>query len=113
MPDNDIDQWARKFAADLIIGSDRVPFDRVVRRHLDDINQLRGAGLTWSSLAAALERAGAVRNGGRPYSPDQLRADVSRLKRRRNLTGHLPRPASANKDRDGKRANERSSPSED
>jgi hypothetical protein len=98
MREHDIDLWARKFAADLIIGSDRVPFDRVVRRHLDDINQLRDAGLTWTSLAAALERAGAVRHGGRPYSPDQLRADVSRLKRR-NLTGHLPRPTALRKER--------------
>jgi hypothetical protein len=99
MRDNDIDQWARKFAADLIIGTDRVPFDRVVRRHLDDINKLRSTGLTWASLAAALERAGALRSGGRPYSPDQLRADVSRLKRRKNLTAHLARPASMTKDR--------------
>jgi hypothetical protein len=52
-------------------------------------------------LAAALERAGAVRSGGRPYSPDQLRADVSRLKRRRNLTGHLPRPSALSRDRGG------------
>jgi hypothetical protein len=113
MRDHDIDQWAQKFAADLIIGADRVPFDRVVRRHLDDINRLRGTGLTWASLAAALERAGAVRSGGRPYTPDQLRADFSRLKRRRNLTAHLPRPASLSAERSHTRTDERSPASDD
>lgn len=78
-----VDEWAKSFVADLRIGDEAVPLDRVIARHLVMLNELHQYGLTWSSIASIIARAGGRRANGRPISPDQLRADVSRLLKRR------------------------------
>ena len=74
--------WAEKFAAELTVESERVPFERVLAHHLDVIAKLRAmSGLTWRSIAALLARAGARRADGGPISADQLRVSYARLTR--------------------------------
>src|SRR5665213_3555244 len=74
--------WAETFAAELSVGGERVPFERVLAHHLDAISKLRSvSGLTWRSLASFLVRAGACRADGSPISADQLRVGHARLVR--------------------------------
>jgi len=75
---DDVDQWARRFSADLGSGEARAPFDRIVRRYLSDIQALLDRDLTFPTLAAALTRAGALRHDGNPYRPDHLYVAVNR-----------------------------------
>ncbi len=81
----EIDVWARSFVADLKVGDETVPLDRVLARHLDSLGELRAQGLTWSAIGSIIARAGARRANGRPISPDQLRANVARLLKRRTV----------------------------
>jgi hypothetical protein len=63
--------WAETFAAQLKVDGERVPFERVLARHLDEISRMRStSGLTWRSLASLLIRAGARRADGSPISAD-------------------------------------------
>lgn len=72
--------WAEKFVAELNVGGERVPFERVLARHLDEISTMRStSGLTWRSLASLLARAGARRADGGLISADQLRVGHARL----------------------------------
>lgn len=72
--------WAETFAAQLKVDGERVPFERVLARHLDEISRMRStSGLTWRSLASLLIRAGARRADGNPISADQLRVGYARL----------------------------------
>ena len=82
MDTKEIENWARAFVADLTIGGEAVPFERVIAAHLPSIASLRAAGLTWSAITAFLARAGGRRTNGKPISADQIRADVSRQLRR-------------------------------
>ena len=82
MERTEIDLWARSFVADLQVGGEAVPLDRVLARHLQTLNELRTYGLTWSAVASIIARAGGRRASGRPISPDQLRANVARLRKR-------------------------------
>ena len=84
METKEIDNWARAFAADLTIGGEDVPLERVIAAHLSAIASLRAAGLTWRAIAAFLARAGGRQRGGKLISADQLRAAVSRQLRRRD-----------------------------
>lgn len=77
-----IKDWAERFVADLEVGGERVPLDRVIAAHLAELQTLRASGLTWRGIAAILARAGGRRANGQPISPDQLRADISRLAKR-------------------------------
>jgi hypothetical protein len=77
----DPQDWARKFAADLTLGGERVPFDRVLRAHAPTVAVLRAQGLTWASLARLLGRAGVRRVEGKPYSADHLRVAFQRFSR--------------------------------
>jgi hypothetical protein len=71
----------------LIVGGERVPFERVLAHHLDEVTELRSAsGLTWRSMASLLARAGARRADGGLISADQLRVGYARLIR------HAERP---------------------
>lgn len=60
---------------------ERVPFDRVLGRHLEATEQLRARGLTWIALARILGRAGIRRADGKQYSADHLRVSFARLQR--------------------------------
>jgi hypothetical protein len=72
--------WAETFVAELTVGGERVPFERVLARHLEDVAKLRSAsGLTWRGMASLLVRAGARRADGGVISPDQLRVGFARL----------------------------------
>jgi hypothetical protein len=74
--------WAETFVAELNVGGERVPFERVIARHLDEISKMRSiSGLTWRSLASLLIRAGARRVDGGLISADQLRVGHARLVR--------------------------------
>lgn len=86
MESKEIENCARAFAADLTIGGEYVPLERVIAAHLSAIASLRGAGLTWRAIAAILARSGARQRGGKPMSADQLRAGMSRQLRRRDPT---------------------------
>ena len=85
MDTNEIEKWARTFVADLTMGGEAVPLDRVIARHLPTIASLRAAGLTWRAIAALLARAGGRRKDGKRISADQMRANVSRQLRRRSV----------------------------
>ena len=83
--------WAERFAAALVVGGERVPFERVLAHHLDDVTELRASsGLTWRSMASLLARAGARRADGGLISADQLRVGYARLTR--NLEKQSRRP---------------------
>jgi hypothetical protein len=74
--------WAEAFVAELTVAGERVPFERVLARHLDTITTLRTASsLTWRSLASLLARAGGRRADGGLISADQLRVGHARLLR--------------------------------
>ena len=78
----DAKSWAEKFVAELTVEGERVPFERVLAHHLDEIAKLRAtSGLTWRSLASLLARAGARRADGGLISADQLRVGYARLAR--------------------------------
>jgi hypothetical protein len=72
----EIDTWAGDFIADLQVGGERIPLDRVLARHLDMIGPLLSHGLTWN------DRACWRAPNGRPISPERLRANVERLQKR-------------------------------
>ena len=72
-----------RFAADLTLAGESIAFDVVVARHLGFLTELQTAGLKWPSVARMLDAAGARRPDGKPLSADQIRASVSRIKRRR------------------------------
>lgn len=91
MDQDGIKTWAEKVAADLIVGGERVPFDRVLSAHMATVNELRGQGLTWRSITNFLTRAGVRRKDKTPISPDQLRADFSRLSVRQMQPEMQPR----------------------
>jgi len=74
--------WAEAFVAELTVAGERVPFERVLSRHLDAITRLRAtSNLTWRSLASLLTRAGGRRADGGLISADQLRVGHARLLR--------------------------------
>lgn len=77
----DLNSWAHIFVADL--GSDGawVPFDRAVSRHRHQLEDFLGRGLTYSSLAGAIDRAGGRRPDGRSYTDKQLNTALRRARR--------------------------------
>lgn len=97
MAAKDEKSWVAAFVTDLRIGEEHIPLDRVIDRHRERLNALRAQGLTWPSIARTLQKAGARRKDGTLISADQLRAEVSRLNRRKKSANlHVPdstRPA--------------------
>lgn len=71
-----------RIAADLTVAGESVPFDVVIERHLPLFLRARAAGLRASSIARLLAQAGARRPDGTAFTADQLRASLSRAKRR-------------------------------
>lgn len=89
---SDPKSWAEAFVAELSVGGERVPFERVLARHLEAVTQLRGtSGLTWRSLASLLARAGARRADGGLISADQLRVGYARLTQQAAKVAQPPR----------------------
>jgi hypothetical protein len=87
--------WAEKFVAELTVEGERVPFERVLAHHLDEVAKLRAtSGLTWRSMASLLARAGARRADGGPISADQLRVGYARLTRHVGKAAQQDIPAS-------------------
>lgn len=74
--------WADRFTADLEVGGERVPLERVIAVHLGELQSLRASGLTWRSIASIIARSGGRRANDRLISADQIRAGVSRLVKR-------------------------------
>lgn len=86
-------KWAAAIAEELIVGGVRVPFERVLARHVTTLEILRlKTGLTWSGIAALLVRAGARRSDGKLISADQIRVGFARISR---ITDGAPSPNGA------------------
>jgi hypothetical protein len=80
-----------QIAADLTVAGEPVAFDVVVERHFLLLSQARAAGLRVPSIAKLLARAGAKRPDGTPFTADQLRASLSRARRRQvTVTANAP-----------------------
>lgn len=67
------------FVADLGAGDDRLPLERVMRRHLAAFNAVIATGRTWPQIAQALTKAGARHRRGQPMCAKQLRTVFRRL----------------------------------
>lgn len=93
MDDEQIKRWADQFTADLRVGGEPIPLDRVIARHLKAFADLRAKGLTWRVISNILTRAGARRASGSPIGADHLRADVSRLSRQQRRSSAPRRQA--------------------
>jgi hypothetical protein len=90
--------WAEAFVAELTVGGERVPFERVLAHHLDEVGKLRAtSGLTWRGITSLLTRAGARRADGGLISPDQLRVGYARLVRHAEEAVDSPPPKAASK----------------
>jgi hypothetical protein len=74
--------WAEAFTAELTVGGEHVPLDRVVARHSEAFAELRQLGMTWRGVSTLLVRAGARRADGGLISSDQLRVSYARLSRK-------------------------------
>jgi hypothetical protein len=82
MGPDDPTKWAATIAEELIVGGERVPFERVLSRHIATLKTLRlKTGLTWNGIAALLVRAGARRSDGTLISADQIRVGYARMSR--------------------------------
>jgi len=85
--------WAEAFVAELTVGGERVPFERVLAHHLDEVRKLRStSGLTWRGITSLLTRAGARRADGGLISADQLRVGYARLVRHAEEAVDSPPP---------------------
>jgi hypothetical protein len=94
--DEDFKSWVERFAAQLTVDGERVPFERVLAYHFDEITKLRAtSGLTWRSMASLLARAGARRADGGLISADQLRVGYARLARRGEKATERSQPPAA------------------
>ncbi|MGY3355095.1 hypothetical protein ACVWZK_001758 [Bradyrhizobium sp. GM0.4] len=88
--------WAESFTAQLIVGGEHVPLDRVVVRHAGAFAELRDLGMTWRGIAQLLVRAGARRADGSLISSDQLRVAYARVGQKTAPSDRKPqRPAKA------------------
>ena len=75
--------WAEGFTAQLIVGGEHVPLDRVVARHADAFAELRGLGMTWRGIAQVTARVYTRRADGSVISSDQLRVGYARLSQKK------------------------------
>lgn len=66
------------FVADLGSGEDRVPLERVLRRHRAAFTAVLATGRTWPQIARALTDAGARHKQGQPMDAKQLRTVYGR-----------------------------------
>ena len=73
--------WAARIGRDLHEDGERVPFDRVLLRHLQATEAVKARGFTWTALARFLSKAGVRRADGEPYSADHLRVSFARLRK--------------------------------
>ena len=74
-------------------GGERVPFERVLAHHLNEVRKLRStSGLTWRSITSLLTQAGARRADGSLISADQLRVGYARLVRHAEEAVDSPPP---------------------
>ena len=97
MDNSEINDWLQGFVANLTIGGERVPLERVIATRLDGLLALRDQGLTWHAIEALIIRAGGRRKDGTPISGDQLRAAFARLSKRRIAVQVRPPPSARSK----------------
>jgi hypothetical protein len=108
MARQDLEVWARQFADDLGSGDTRIPFERAVQIHLATIELLlRQDRAPFPLLVRALARAHAVRDDGRPFSPNQLSTAVRRAVRRAPLASRVAATALVMTPESGRSAAER------
>lgn len=78
MSEAEIISRLEELASDLQVAGERVPLDRVVKRHRQALASAREAELPWEALARLLAKTGARRSSGEPFSSHQLRASFAR-----------------------------------
>jgi hypothetical protein len=88
-----LQQWAKRFVADLCIDGEDVSFDGTIRKHGETILRFRAERLKAKSVLRAITQAGGRREDGQPYSEGQFRIAVSRVKR--EIKGSVAANASA------------------
>ncbi|MCW5721759.1 MAG: hypothetical protein KIS86_11510 [Devosia sp.] len=101
-----IDEWAKKVAADIALGTDeRAPADAAIFAHLGEFEDLaRRTRLKIPAFARALTRAGLTLRSGEPYSAATLRAQIHRARTRRkeeNRSEDSVKPPRVEQDRPG------------
>lgn len=88
-----LQQWAKRFVADLYVDGEVVSFDGTIRKHHETILHFRAERLKAKSILRAITQAGGRREDGQPYSEGQFRIAVSRI--RREMDGSAPDNAGA------------------
>ncbi len=73
----------------------RVPLERVFAKHLEFLLELKESGATWQQITTLLNSHGLTRHDGKPLQPTQVRATVSRIKKK-NSTSQMKRSISPN-----------------
>ena len=76
-----LQQWAKRFVADLCVDGEAVSFDGAIREHRETILRFRAERLKAKSIVRAITQAGGRREDGQPYSEGQFRISVSRISR--------------------------------
>jgi hypothetical protein len=76
-----LQQWAKRFVADLYVDGEDVSFDGTIRKHIEAILRFRKERLKAKSVLRAITLAGGRREDGQPYSEGQFRIAVSRINR--------------------------------
>lgn len=73
-----------------------IPFERAVRKSYPMLQKLVALGLTWTTIAAALTKAGARHRNGRPISARQMNSVFLRVGNAQSKdTSFMETPASA------------------
>lgn len=93
-----LQQWAKRFVADLYVDGEALSFDGAIRQHREAIMCFRAERLKAKSILRAITQAGGRREDGQPYSEGQFRISVSRISREmaslaaRNASTKGPQP---------------------
>ena len=90
MDEQDIETGLKAFVADLEVGGQRVPIDRVIRTHLALFEGLRAMHLTWPAIATLVVRAGGRRKDG---GTDIRRPDPGRCRAPAAAAGRALQPS--------------------
>ena len=77
-----LQQWAKRFVADLRVDGEDVSFDGTIHKHIEIILHFRAKRLKAKTILRAITQAGGRRGDRQPYSEGQFRIAVSRCARK-------------------------------